>query len=68
MPNTRKIKARITELGLTIGKVAKKMNISPYTLGRKIAGKTPMSIREARFLQKELKIPDNKIALYFFIT
>ena len=56
MPNERKIKAKITELGLTIGGIAKKIGVSPYTLGRKIAVKTPMSIRKARLLQKELQI------------
>lgn len=65
MPNERKIKAKITELGLTIGGIAKKIGVSPYTLGRKIAVKTPMSIREARLLQKELQISDQDVAAYF---
>lgn len=67
MPNERKIKAKITELGLTIGGIAKKIGVSPYTLGRKIAVKTPMSIREARLLQKELQISDQDVAAYFLL-
>lgn len=67
MPNERKIKAKITELGLTIGGIAKKIGVSPYTLGRKIAVKTPMSIREARLLQKELQISDQDDAAYFLL-
>lgn len=67
MPNERKIKAKITELGLTIGGIAKKIGVSPYTLGRKIAVKTPMSIRKAHLLQKELQISDQDVAAYFLL-
>lgn len=66
MPNERKIKAKITEMGLTIGKIADKIGVSPYTLGRKISGKTPMSVKEAHLLQKELHIADQEVAVYFF--
>lgn len=66
MPNERKIKAKITELGLTIGKIADKIGVSPYTLGKKISGKTPMSVKEARLLQQELHIADQEVAVYFF--
>lgn len=67
MPNSRKIKARIFELGLSIKIVAQQMDLTAYTLGRKISGKTPMSLKEARMLQEILQIPDNEIVLYFFM-
>ncbi len=66
MPNERKIKAKIVELGLSISLIANEMGISAYTLGRKISGKTPMSIKEARALQNRLSIPDEDIVSYFF--
>ncbi len=67
MPNSRKIKARILELGLSIKVIAKQMGLTAYTLGRKIAGKTPMSLKEAHMLQVILQIPDNELVLYFFM-
>lgn len=66
MPNEKKIKARIVELGLTIKQISCEMGLSAYTLGQKISGKTPMTLKEARQLQNILKIPDNDIPLYFF--
>ena len=66
MPNEKKIKARICELGLTIKSVADKMGLTAYTLGQKIAGKAPMSLKEARRLQEILRISDNEVVLYFF--
>lgn len=66
MPNEKKIKARICELGLSIKAIAVTMNLTAYTLGRKIAGKTPMSLTEARTLQNILKISDDDVVIYFF--
>lgn len=66
MPNEKKIKARILELGLSIKIIALEMDLSAYTLGQKISGKAPMSLKEARFLQKRLSIPDEEIVPYFF--
>lgn len=66
LPNDKKIKARIVELGLTIREVSIEMGLTAYTLGRKISGKTPMTLREARSLQSILGISDDEIPLYFF--
>lgn len=66
MPNEKKIKAKILELGLSIKVIAAEMNLSAYTLGQKISGKAPMTLKEARFLQKRLSIPDNEFVFYFF--
>ncbi len=67
MPNEKKIKARIMELGLTIGKIATQMGLSAYTLGRKISGKAQMSLSEAWELMVILKIPESQFTDYFFI-
>ncbi|MBE6745872.1 MAG: helix-turn-helix transcriptional regulator [Ruminococcaceae bacterium] len=66
MPNEKKIKARIYECGLTIQAIAAEMGLSPYTLGQKISGKAQMTLKEARYLQRKLEIPDSEVTLYFF--
>ena len=66
MPNTAKIKAKIVEKGLTIGAIATEMGISPYILGQKILGKSPMTVNEAHFLQRKLDIANEDLSSYFF--
>lgn len=66
MPNEKKIKARIVECGLTIGKISTEMNMCAYTLGRKISGKAIMSLPEAWQLMEILNIPDEDFKEYFF--
>lgn len=66
MPNEAKIKGKIVEMGLTINHIAKEMNLTPYSLGKKIAGKARMTLEEARFLQRRLSISDEDIVSYFF--
>lgn len=65
MPNEKKLRARIIEMGYTIKSLAKTMKLSAYTLGRKISGKAPMSIDEAFRLMELLKIPETDFSLYF---
>ena len=66
MVNTNKIKARIVEKGKTIEKLAADMDITPYTLGRKIRGQSQMTLKEADQLQQLLDISDDEFCLYFF--
>lgn len=68
MVNTQKIKGRITEKGLTIQKVAPKVNLSPYTLGKQINNRAPMNLRVADALKTALDIPNEQIDEYFFIS
>lgn len=68
MPNEKKIKARILELGLSIKILATEMGLTAYTLGQKIAGKAPMTLKEARYLKERLLIADNEVVIYFFIS
>lgn len=66
MPNEKKLKARIVEEGHTIASLARIMHMSAYTLGRKISGKSPMTIEEAFRLMELLKISDMDFTAYFF--
>ena len=66
MVNTKKIKARLVELGTTISHISGDMDMTPYTLGRKIGNQSDMTLNEANKLQKLLDIPDDDFNAYFF--
>jgi len=66
MVNTKKIKARLVELGTTIAHISGDMDMTPYTLGRKIGNQSDMTLNEANKLQKLLDIPDDDFNAYFF--
>lgn len=66
MVNTSKIKARIVERNTTIGKLASEMGLSAYSLGRKIGGRSVMTLDEADKLQHLLSISDNDFKSYFY--
>lgn len=68
MPNQNKIKGRIVECGTTIGDLSKKMGLSAYQLGKKIAGTAPMTLTEANQIQEMLKISDSDFQEYFFCS
>lgn len=68
MVNTLKLKGRIVEMNTTISEIAKEMELTPYTLGQKISGKTLMSLDEADELQRILKISDADFLSYFFAS
>lgn len=65
MVNTSKIKGRIIEKRKTIQSIAPKIPCSPYTLGRKIANETPISLEEVIVLCDELDISDKEFAEFF---
>lgn len=66
MVNTRMIKARMIELGLTYEDLGKAMGKSAETIRHKIYNYRPMWLSEALELQAVLKIADEKFHLYFF--
>lgn len=66
MINSAKLRGRIVEKGKTMQLLAPKISCTPYTLGQKIANKTPMQIEEATIIANQLEIPDNEITEYFF--
>lgn len=66
MPNGLKIRGRIVEQGLTLGKVAEMMGMSQPTLSQKIFGQRNMHLEEADRLGKLLGIPQEEYNDYFF--
>lgn len=64
--NAQKIKGRIVEEGSSISKAAKFLGITPYTLSKKLSGRAPMTLDEARGLKEMLNISDGEINIYFF--
>lgn len=68
MVNSLKIKGKIVEQDTTISKLAAEMGLSAYSLGRKIGGKSIMTLDEADKLQNLLNIPDCEFKSYFFAS
>lgn len=68
MPNQSKLKGRIVECRTTIGEISKKMDLSAYQLGKKIAGTAPMTLTEANQIQEILGISDADFQEYFFCS
>lgn len=66
MINTRKIKSRMCELGLTQKDVANALHIAQPTVNQKINNIRPMDLQEAEDLSKILKIDSMDFAEYFF--
>lgn len=66
MINSKKIKERIKELGLTQGDIAKALGLAQSTVNQKINNVRSMSVNEAEGLAKELKIEDQDFSEYFF--
>lgn len=68
MVNTLKLKGRIAEQDTTISKLASSMGLTAYSLGRKIGGRSIMTLDEANKLQNLLNISDNDFMSYFFAS
>lgn len=66
MPNTVKIKKRMSELGITQADLAKCINIATPTMCQKINNIRPLSLEEAEKVAKELRIKDEDFGTYFF--
>lgn len=65
MVNTEKVKGRIVEKHKTIQIIAPKIPCHPYTLGRQIANKKPMTLETAEILSEELDITDEEFPEFF---
>lgn len=63
--NSKKIKERIKELGLTQGDIAKALGLAQSTVNQKINNVRSMSVNEAEGLAKELEIRDQDSCIYF---
>ncbi len=66
MVNTKKINARIMELGYTQKDVALYLQKAQPTVSQKLNNVRPMDLDEAEKLCKFLKIQDEEFAEYFF--
>ncbi|MDO4302113.1 MAG: helix-turn-helix transcriptional regulator [Clostridia bacterium] len=66
MVNTRKIKARLTELGLTQDDLAAKLGLATCTVSQKLNNIRPLKLSEANEIAKILKIDDLDFKEYFF--
>lgn len=66
MVNSKKIKARLVELGLTQADIAKELRIATATVSQKINGVRPLSLDEAEKIANLLNIKDGEFRVYFF--
>ena len=65
MVNANKIKGRIVEQGMSIGKVADVMGVSASTLGRKLRGLADFTLNEVVYLMQILGIKKSEFTDYF---
>lgn len=66
MLNSKKIKGRIVELGITQKEVAKALGLAQATVCQKINNIRPMNLDEAEKMCMLLKIEKSEFAEYFF--
>lgn len=68
MINTKKIKGRMAELGLTQKDISTALNLSQSTVSQKINNIRIMNLDEAECLAKLLLLSSEDIETYFFYT
>lgn len=68
MINTKKIKGRMAELGLTQKDISIALNLSQSTVSQKINNIRTMNLDEAECLAKILSLSSDDIETYFFYT
>ncbi len=68
MVNSRKIKGRLVELGLTQKDVAEKIGVAQPTVNQKINNIRPMDLQEAEAIADLLKISPREFVEYFYIA
>ena len=66
MINSKKIKGRMTELGITQKELAEQMGIAQATVNQKINNIRSMDVEEAEKISSILNIPYKDFAEYFF--
>lgn len=67
MINTRKIKGRMVELGISQQDAAKRLDIKQPTFNQKLNGTRDFKIGEVQELVNLLEIADDDVAEYFFV-
>lgn len=66
MANTRKLKAKMVELGITQTDLAKRLGLAAPTVCQKINNIRPFSLKEADEVAEILHISDADFRTYFF--
>ncbi len=66
MPNTNKIKSRMSELHITQTELARLIGVATPTICQKINNVRPFSLDEAEKVAEILKIRDVEFGQYFF--
>lgn len=66
MPNTNKIKSRMSELRITQTELARLIGVATPTICQKINNVRPFSLGEAEKVAEILKIRDVEFGQYFF--
>lgn len=63
--NTRKIKMRMAELGMTNKALAEAVGRTPQHMSNVVNGRKPLTLRTALAIQEALAIPDCMFDVYF---
>lgn len=66
MLNSKLIKQRMAQMGLTQKNLAEMLNLASPTVSQKINNSRPLTLQEAEKIAKILKIEDNLFGEYFF--
>lgn len=66
MPNTIKLKKRMSELGITQSALASKLSLATPTICQKINNIRPFTLGEAEKVAEILQIKDTEFGDYFF--
>lgn len=66
MINTKKIKKRMSEKGLSQREIAKALDVAVPTVSQKLNNVRPLHLREAKILSDLLDIQDGEFGSYFF--
>lgn len=63
--NTKELKKRMVDYGLTNNELADRVGVTPQHFSGVLNGKRSLTLEVANKIQKELEIPDEKFAFYF---
>lgn len=66
MINSTRIKARMTEAGVTQATLAKQLGLATSTVCQKINNARPLTLSEAEAMARALDISDAEFSTYFF--
>lgn len=65
MVNTRELKKRMLDYGLTTAKLAEKVGVTQGYMSAMITGSRPLTLKNANLIQEALEIPNEEFGFYF---